>query len=89
MERIDLGAALAVVLQADLDRQIEQRPEAGFELERALDLAADVADDAAQAGAQELERPTGSLELMGMSVAPDHDGGALGHAPVALAQWHA
>ena len=89
VQRIDFVAALAMILVADAQREIEQRAEARLERVVAGDLAADVADDAAQAGAQELERPTGSLELMGMSVAPDHDGGALGHAPVALAQWHA
>ncbi len=88
VERIDLGAALAVVLVAHLDGEIEQVAEAHLELGVAIDLAADVADDAAQAGAQELERLASPLELMGVAVAPDHDGGALGDAPVALAQRH-
>jgi hypothetical protein len=31
--------------------------------------------------------PPGTLELVGMGVAPDHDGGALGQAQIALAQF--
>ena len=84
VQRIDLAAALTLILEAHLDRQIEQGLEASLELAIALDPATDVADDAAEPGAQELERLAGALELMGMSVAPDHDGGALGHADVAL-----
>ena len=79
MQRIDLGAALAMVLVAHLVGQIEQRGEARFQLRVAFDLAADVADDPAEPGAQELERPPGALELVGVAVAADHDGGALGH----------
>jgi hypothetical protein len=44
----------------------------------------DVADHAAEPGAQELERAPGPLELMRVGVAPDHDRGAFGDAPVAL-----
>src|SRR5215472_7678209 len=54
----------------------------------ARDLAPDVADHAAQPNAQKLERAPGPLELMGMRVAPDHDRGTLGDAPVALPQRH-
>ena len=36
-----------------------------------------------------LSSPPGALELMGMGIAPDHDGGALGHAQIALAQLDA
>ena len=35
---------------------------------------------------QELQLPPGALELMRMGIAPDHDGGALGQAQIALAQ---
>ena len=89
VQGIDLGAALAMILVAHLDGEIEQRAEARLELGIAVDLAADVADEAAEPGAQELERPAGPLELMGVGVAPDHDGGALGHPQIALAQRHA
>lgn len=89
VQGIDLVAALAMVLQADAQREIEQPAEAGFELGLAVDLAAQVADDAAQAGAQELELAPRPLELMGMAVTADHDGGALGDPRVALAQLDA
>jgi len=35
---------------------------------------------------QELKLPPGALELMGMRITPDHDGGALCHPQIALAQ---
>jgi len=88
VQRVDLGAALAMILEADLEGEVEQWAEAAVELGPAVEGAADVADDAAQAGAQELERTPGALELVGMGVATDHDGGALGHAQIALAQRH-
>jgi hypothetical protein len=87
--KASLGAALTVILQADLNRQIEQMAETRLELGLALDLAADVADHPAQADAQQLEGSTGALELVGMGVTADHDGGTLGNPPIALAQHHA
>jgi hypothetical protein len=39
-------------------------------------------------GAHELERARGALELMGVDVAADHHGGALGHPQIALTQRH-
>src|SRR5258705_5139658 len=86
VQRVDLRPALTLLLMAHTQRQIEQRAEAVFERCVALDLAADVADDAAEPGVQELKLPPGALELMGMRIAPDHDGGALGHPQIALAQ---
>jgi hypothetical protein len=70
---------------AHTQRQIKQRAEAVFERCVALDLA-DVTDDAAEPGVQELQLPPGTLELMGMRITPDHDGGALGHPQIALVQ---
>jgi hypothetical protein len=46
----------------------------------ARNLAPDIADHAAEPNAQELERTPGSLELMLMRVAPDHDRGTVGDA---------
>ena len=77
VQRIDLRSALTLLLMAHAQRQIEQRAKAVFKRRVALDLAANVADDAAKPGAQELELPPGAAELMGMRIAPDHDGGAL------------
>ena len=37
---------------------------------------------------REFERAAGPLELVRVRVAPDHDRGAFGDAPVALPQWH-
>src|SRR5262245_13641148 len=88
MQRIDLGAALSVVLETHPHRQGEQAGEAFRERLVAGDFAPNVADHAAQPNAQELERAPGPLELVRMGVAPDHDRGALGDAPVTLAQWH-
>ena len=67
--------------------EIEQRAKAILERCVTLDLAPDVADDTAEPGAQEFEFSSGALELVGMGIAPDHDGGALGQAPIALAQF--
>src|ERR1700676_4555728 len=89
VQRVDLGAALALLLMADPQRQIEQRAKAVLERGIALDLAADVANDAAKTGSQEFELSPGALELMRMGITPDHDGGALGQAQIALAQLDA
>ncbi len=89
MQRIDLGAALAVILVAHLDREIEQRGELGFELRLSVSLAVDVADEAAEPDAQELQGVPGALELMRVGVASDHDGRPLGHSEIALPQRHA
>jgi hypothetical protein len=89
MQRVDLRSALALLLMANPQRQIEQRAKAILERGIALDLAANVPDDAAKPGAQEFELPPGALELMGMGIAPHHDGGALGQAQIALAQFDA
>jgi hypothetical protein len=67
--------------------EIEQRTKTNLKPGVTLDLTANVADDAAEPGAQEFEFSPGALELVGMGVAPDHNGGALGQAQIALAQF--
>src|SRR2546421_3002372 len=70
-------------------RESEQWAKAVFEHCVALDLAANVTDDAAKPRAQKLQFPPGAFELVGMRVAPHHDGGPLGHPQIALAQLNA
>src|SRR5262249_59421512 len=89
VQRIDLGAALPVILETHPHRQGEQVGKALLERLVARDFAPDVADYAAQPNAQEFELAPGPLELVCMSGAPDHDCSMLGDAPVALPQWHA
>ena len=84
VQRIDLMTALPVILKAHPYCQREQVGKALFERPVAGDLAPDVADHTAEPNAQELELTPGPLELVRMRVAPDHDRGALGEAPVAL-----
>ena len=84
VQRIDLRPALALILEADLDRQGAQRREAFSERRVAGDLAVDVADQPSQARAQELELAVGALELVGVGIAPDHDRRPLGDPQVAL-----
>src|SRR5262249_39473473 len=77
VQRIDLGAALPVILKAHPHRQGEQVGKAFLEGFVARDLAPDIADHAAQPNAQKLELAPGPLELVRMRVAPDHERGAL------------
>ena len=87
MQGVDLRPALALVLMADpLARSSRGRKRPRARHRRRS--CGDVPDQAAEPGAQELERSPGALELMGMGIAPDHDGGALGHPQIALAQLH-
>ena len=88
MCRIDLGAALMLILGAHPLRQIKQRAEASFQRRIAINLAADVADDPPKPRPQELELAPGAFELVGVGIAADHDGGALRQAQIALAQRH-
>src|ERR1700693_565962 len=89
VQRVDLRSALTLLLMANPQREIEQRTQAILERGIALALAANVPDEAAEPGAQEFELPPGALELVGMRIAPHHDGGALGHAQIALAPFDA
>jgi hypothetical protein len=88
VQRIDLGAALAVILEAYPHRQSEKVGEALLEPVVAGDLAANVADHPAQPDAQEFEFTSRPLELVGMAVPTDHDRRALGHPAIALPQPH-
>lgn len=64
MQGIDLRPASTLLLLAHAARQQEQLGEGSFEPAIALNLAADVADDAAEIGAQLLQHPVGTLELL-------------------------
>src|SRR5262245_35936678 len=89
VQRVDLWPALTLLLMSNPQREIEQRAKAVFERCVALDLAANVTDDAAKPRAQKLQFPPRAVELVGMHVAPHHDGGTLGEAQIALAQLNA
>jgi len=89
MQRIDLRAALAVILKAHPHRQGEEIGEALLEPLVAGDFAADIADHPAEPDAQELEFAPRPFELVGMAIPADHDRGALGHTAIALPQRHA
>jgi hypothetical protein len=88
VQRIDLGAALPVILEAYPHRQSEKVGEALLEPVVAGDLAANVADHPAQPNAQEFEFAPRPLELVGMGIAADHDRSAFGHPAIALPQPH-
>src|SRR5580704_8337508 len=68
VQRIDLGAALPVILEAYPHRQSEKVGEALLEPVVAGDLAANVADHPAQPDAQEFECSPRPLELVGMGI---------------------
>ena len=89
MEGIELPAALALLLGADLvgacQRPFERRLDVGL----AGDLAADVADDAAEPRAQDAQFSAMALELLGMGIAPGHHRGVLGDTQIGLPQPHA
>jgi hypothetical protein len=72
MEGIELPAALALLLGADLGGTSER----GFEHRRggllAIDLAADVTDQPSEPGAQDAQLPTVAVKLFGMGIASRH-----------------
>ena len=68
VEGIELPAALALLLGADLGGPRERFLEGCFDRFLALDLAADVTDQPAQAGAQEAQFAVVAVELFGMGV---------------------
>ena len=88
MQRIDLAAALAVVLEAHPMSQGQQLGEALREPLVAGDLAANVADHPAEPDAQEFELAPGALELVRVAIAPNHDRRPLGHPAITLPQLH-
>ena len=89
VQRINLRAALTVILKPHSHRQREQVGKALGERRVASNLAANVTDRPAQSGAQEFEFAPRPLELVGVAVAPDHDRGALGDPRFATASPNA
>ncbi len=68
MEGIELEAALALLLRADLCGPAKRQGERLLQCWLAVGLAADVADDPAQPVAQDARLPLMPVELFGMSV---------------------
>ena len=87
VQRADLWPALTLLLMANPQREIEQRAKAVFERCVALDLAANITDDAAKPRAQKLQFPR-AFELVGMRVAPHHDGARLASRLILTAAYH-
>jgi len=86
MEGIELPAALALLLRADLRGPAEREGERLLQCWLAFDLAADVADDPAQPATQDTQLPLMPPELFGMGVAAGHHRGGLGDASIGLPQ---
>src|SRR6266576_2909046 len=82
VEGIELPAALALLLRADLIGAREWPLEHGLKLSLAADVAANVTDDPAKPGAQQAQLPAMTVELLGMGIAPRHHRGALGDAQI-------
>src|SRR6516225_4694982 len=89
VEGIQLPAALALLLRADLIGTREWPGEYRLEVRVACNLAPDVANEPAEAGAQNAQLSTVAVELFGMGITPCHHGGALGDAHIRLPQPHA
>ena len=81
MEGVDLEAALALLLRADLAGPRQGIVEHHFEV-RAAHLAG-------QPDAQQTQLPAIAVKLLGMGVAARHQGGPLGDSQVRLPQLHA
>src|SRR6516225_6850228 len=79
-EGIELPAALALLLGADLIGARERPLEHGLKISLAADVAANVTDDPAKPGAQQAQLPAVTVELLGMGIAPRHHRRALGDA---------
>src|SRR4051795_1806491 len=86
MKGIELPAALALLLGADLAGSAKRKGECLLEGWLALDLATDVADDAAEPAAQDAQLPLMPPELFGMGVAARHHRSRLGDSQVGLPQ---
>ena len=89
VERIELPAALALLLRSDLARPRQGLRERFFQRRLAFDLAADVADQPPEPRAQEAQLPAMTLELLGVGVAPRHHRRPLGDARIGLAPSNA
>src|SRR5215213_1958583 len=86
MEGIQLPAALALLLRADLRGPAKRQGERLLQCRLALDLATDVADDPAETAAQDTQLPLMPPELFGMGVAACHHRSRLGGPQVGLPQ---
>src|SRR5215469_18249492 len=82
VEGIELPAALALLLGADLIGARERPLEHGLKISLAADVAANVTDDPAKPGAQQAQLPAVTVELLGMGIAPRHHRRALGDAQI-------
>ena len=89
MEGIELEAALALLLRADLRGAAEWEDERLLKRRLPFDLAANIADDPAKPAAQDAQLPLMPLELLGMGIAARHHRGGLGDPQVGLPQPHA
>src|SRR5262249_61849844 len=77
-EGIQLPAALALLLRADLIGAREWPGKYRLEVRMAYDLAPDVANEPAEPSAQNAQLSAVAVELFGMGKTPPHQGGALG-----------
>lgn len=77
-----------MILELHAHRQGQEVGEALPECGIASDLAADVADHPPETGLEELQLAPRPHELVGMSIAADHDRRPLGHPNIALPQPH-
>ncbi len=88
MEGIQLPAALALLLGADLGGARQRQGERHLDVGVAGDLAADVTDRPAQTRAQDAQFSPVAVELLGVGVASRHHRRAFGDAEVGLPQPH-
>ena len=88
VEGIELPAALALLLRADLAGAGERPSKCLLQCRLADDFAAYVADDAAEPRAQDAQLPAMAVELLGVGVAARHHGCVLGDAQIGLPQPH-
>ena len=86
VERIELPAALALLLRADLAGPAQWKGECLLQCWLALDLAANVANDPAQPALEDTQLPLMSPELFGVGIAARHHRGRLGHSSIGLPQ---
>jgi len=85
MEGIELPAALALLLPADLGGTSER----GFERSRGVLMATGgYRGSAGRPGAQDAQLPTVAVELFGVGIASRHHRRALGDTDVGLPQPH-
>ncbi len=85
MPRVELPAALALLLAAYLRGAANRDSEDLLQRSVSFDHAPDIADDPAQAGAQEFDLPVHALELLGVGVTPGHHRRPFCDPPVGLA----